>query len=139
MNFIRGTRYFPIIFSTNDSGVLNWWIGVSYALHTNMRRNTGGGISVGRGFLILTLTDQKLNTRSSTESDIVGVQDCIPDLFWTRYFMESQVYQVMVTLFTKKTRAPFSWMRMGIHQVSSAPITSKLISYSSLTISLRSN
>ena len=43
----------------------------------------------------MTLTDQKLNTCSSTESKIVGVHIFIPAVWRTRYFMEAQVYQVM--------------------------------------------
>ena len=40
-------------------------------------------------------TKKKLNTRSSTESEIVGVHDCIPAAFWKRYLTKAQVYQVM--------------------------------------------
>ena len=68
MNYIRGTRYLTLIPRNNDSGVLKWWIDASYAVHTNMRVHTGGGLSVGRGFTILTLTDKNLNNHSSTES-----------------------------------------------------------------------
>jgi hypothetical protein len=39
-------------------------------------------------------TKQKLNTRSSTESELVAVDDCMPAICWTRYFLESQVYGV---------------------------------------------
>jgi hypothetical protein len=37
---------------------------------------------------------QKLNTRSSTESELVGVDDCMPAICWTRYFLEAQGYNV---------------------------------------------
>jgi hypothetical protein len=40
-------------------------------------------------------TKQKLNTRSSTETEIVGADDFVmPAICWTRYFMEAQGYQV---------------------------------------------
>ncbi len=42
----------------------------------------------------MTSTKQKLNTKSSTESEIVGVDDCMPAVLWTRYFMEAQGYGV---------------------------------------------
>ncbi len=47
-----------------------------------------------RGFPIVSSTKQKLNTRSSTESEIVGADDFMPAICWTRYFMEAQGYQV---------------------------------------------
>ena len=37
---------------------------------------------------------QKLNTRSSTESELVAVDDCMPAVCWTRYFLEAQGYGV---------------------------------------------
>ena len=39
-------------------------------------------------------TKQKLNTRSSTETELVGADDFMPAICWTRYFMEAQGYQV---------------------------------------------
>ena len=84
----------PLILSASGSGILKWWIDASFAVHPNMRGHTGGGISMGRGMPIVTSTKQKLNTRSSTESEIVGVDDCMPAVLWTRYFLEAQGYAV---------------------------------------------
>ena len=42
---------------------------------------------------IVTSTNNNINTRSSTASDIIGVHEFMPDIFWTRYFMEAKVYQ----------------------------------------------
>jgi hypothetical protein len=39
-------------------------------------------------------TKQKLNTRSSTETEIVGADDFMPAICWTRYFMKAQGYGV---------------------------------------------
>ena len=80
--------------SANGSGILKWWIDASFAVHPNMRGHTGGGLSMGRGFPIVTSTKQKLNTRSSTETEIVGVDDCMPSVLWTRYFMDAQGYGI---------------------------------------------
>jgi hypothetical protein len=39
-------------------------------------------------------TKQKLTTRSYKESEILGADDFMPAICWTRYFMEAQGYQV---------------------------------------------
>ena len=49
---------------------------------------------MGRGFPIVSSTKQKLNTRSSTESELVGVDVMIPSIIWTRYFLKAQGYGV---------------------------------------------
>jgi hypothetical protein len=59
-----------------------------------MRGQSGGGLSLGRGFTILSSTKEKLNTRSSTETEIVGATDFMPAICWTRYFMKAQGYNV---------------------------------------------
>ena len=52
----------PLILGSNSSGVLNWFVDASFAVHPNMRGHTGGGLTLGRGFPIVTSTKQKLNT-----------------------------------------------------------------------------
>jgi hypothetical protein len=94
MKYLRGTRTLPLILSANGSGILKWWVDASFAVHPNMRGHSGGGLSLGRGFPIVGSTKQKLNTRSSTETEIVGADDFMPAICWTRYFMEAQGYQV---------------------------------------------
>jgi hypothetical protein len=94
MRFIRGTRTMPLILSANRSGILKWWVYASFAVHPNMRGHLGGGLSLGRGFPIASSTKQKLNTRSSTETEIVGADDFMPAICWTRYFMKAQGYGV---------------------------------------------
>jgi hypothetical protein len=39
-------------------------------------------------------TKQKLNTQSSTETDIMGADDFMPAICWARYFMKAQGYGV---------------------------------------------
>jgi hypothetical protein len=94
MRYIRGTRTMPLILSADGSGILKWWVDASFAVHPNMRGHSGGGLSLGRGFPIVGSTKQKLNTRSSTEAEIVGADDFMPAICWTRYFMKAQGYDV---------------------------------------------
>jgi hypothetical protein len=94
MRYSRGTRTMPLILSASGSGILKWWVDASFALHPNMRGHPGGGLSLGRGFPIMSSTKQKLNTRSSTETEIVGADDLMPAICWTRYFMKAQGYGV---------------------------------------------
>jgi hypothetical protein len=94
MRYIRGTRTMPLIISANGSGILKWWVDASFKVHTNMRGHSRGGLSLGRGFPIVSSAKQKLNTRSSTEMEIVGADDFMPEICWTRYFMKAQGYGV---------------------------------------------
>jgi hypothetical protein len=75
----------------DTSGTLKWHVDASFAVHTNMRRHTGVGLMLGRGFPIISSIKQKLNTKSSTESKLIGVDDMIPSILLTRYFLKACV------------------------------------------------
>jgi hypothetical protein len=94
MRYIRGTRTMPLLLSANGSGIMMWWVDASFAVHPNMRGYSGGGLSLGQGFPIVSSTKQKLNTRSSTETKIMGVDDFMPAICWTHYFMKAQGYDI---------------------------------------------
>ena len=49
---------------------------------------------MGTGYPISTSTKQKLNTKSSTETEVVGVDDLMPSVLWTRLFLKAQDYEV---------------------------------------------
>ncbi len=53
---------------------------------------------MGIGFPITASTKQKLNTRSSTESELVGVNDMMPIIIWTCYFLLLQGYGIVENL-----------------------------------------
>jgi hypothetical protein len=74
--------------------IIKWWADASYAVHPDMRSHTGGAMSLGRGVIYGTSTRQKLNTKSSTEAELVGVNDVMPQVLWTRYFLEAQGFKV---------------------------------------------
>jgi hypothetical protein len=78
MRYIRGTRTMPLILSANVSGIMKWWVDASFAVHPIMRGHSGGGLSLGWEFSKVSSTKQKLNTRSSTETEIVGADDFMP-------------------------------------------------------------
>jgi hypothetical protein len=60
---------------------------------------------MGRGFPISVSTMQKLNTRSSTESELVGIDDMMPIILWTCYFLLSQGNGVVENLLLQDNKS----------------------------------
>ena len=88
------TRFLPLILSVDEHGIIHWWIDASFAVHDDMKSRTGLCMSLGKGTVYAASTNQKINTTSSTESELVGVSDGMPKMIWSRYFMEAQGYNV---------------------------------------------
>ena len=57
-----------------------------------MKSHTVAAMSLGKRVVYGTSTQQKLNTMSSTEAELVGVSDILPQV--TRYFLEAQGYGI---------------------------------------------
>ena len=60
-------------------------------MHEDFRLHTGGVIKpiLEGGALISGSMRQKLNTRSSTEAELVGADDFMSKIFWTGTFLKS--------------------------------------------------
>jgi hypothetical protein len=81
----------PLILTADDTCIIKWWVDGSHGVHFDMRGHTDGMASLGKGALMpATSTRQKINTRSSTETELVGADDMMPQIMWTNYFMGAQ-------------------------------------------------
>ena len=92
MSYLKGTWKMKRIMGMNRPDYIQTWIDTSYAIHRDMRGYTGGVISMGKDTMIHNCTKHKLNTKSSTESEVVGVSDFLPYIIWASYFLKAQGY-----------------------------------------------
>ena len=83
-----------MILSADDLHIIKWFIDASFAVHPDFKSHTGGGMTYGKGIIQSQSRKQKLNTRSSTEAELVGVDDMSVMVLWTRLFMEAQGYEI---------------------------------------------
>jgi Reverse transcriptase (RNA-dependent DNA polymerase)/Zinc knuckle len=94
MKYLRATHSLDLTLEADDMRIMKWWVDGSYAIHPDMKSHTGGVLSFGKGAVYSTSTRQKLNTKSSTEAELVAVNDVLPQVLWTRYFLKEQGYDV---------------------------------------------
>jgi len=69
---------------------LNWWVDSSYVVHPDMHSQSGIVMSFGKGAAYLTSCKQKLNTKSSTEAELVAIDDVLGQILWTHHFLNGQ-------------------------------------------------
>jgi hypothetical protein len=90
MKYLEGTIGLPLILGMDKSGKIRWYTDAAFAAHNNMKSHTGAVMTMGQGAANSQSSKQKLNTKSSTESEFVAVDDVISQVIWTRYFLEGQ-------------------------------------------------
>ena len=59
-----------------------------FAVNTDMRSHNGGIIVMGTRGSYVKYIKQKLNTKSSNEAEIVGVDAVLTQVIWTQYFLK---------------------------------------------------
>ena len=68
------------------------WVDAAYAIYDNMRRQTGGAMSLCLGVLQARSSKQKINAKSSTEAEFIGVSKYLPYHIWVTNFLKEQGY-----------------------------------------------
>jgi hypothetical protein len=94
MRYLQKTVELKLKLESDGSGVIKWWVDASYGVHADMKGHTGGTMSMGKGSIYSVATGQKLVARSSTESELIGVHDVMPQIIWTSYFLQAQGQKV---------------------------------------------
>ena len=94
MIFLQQTKDDVRVIKCDDITKIFTWIDAAYAVHHNMRSHTGGTISFGTGVVHAKSSKQKLNTKSSTEAELVGLSEYLPYNIWLLNFLNAQGYRI---------------------------------------------
>jgi len=92
--FMKNTINDKRIIGATTLTELLMWIDAAYAVHCNMRGHMGGVMSLGHGIVHGKSSKQKINVKSSTESELVGLSEYLPYNLWLRMFMSDQGYSL---------------------------------------------
>ncbi len=93
-SFSKGARDNVFTIEVSDLQDLKWYVDAAFAVHPYLKSHTGIVFTLGKRTIISGSTKQKMNTRSSTEAELVGVDDVIQQTLWTRQFVLAQGYEL---------------------------------------------
>ena len=82
LQYLKCTVHMPLILSAESLALACVWVDTAYAVHTNCRSHTGAGMSLGHGMAMSYSWKQKINTKSSTEAKLVGVDHSLGHILW---------------------------------------------------------
>ena len=103
--YLQSTCDLVLTLKALNAGVAEWWIDGAFGNHSDIQSHTGGYLSLVRGMVTSKSKHQKLNTRSSTEADLVAVDDCLPQVLWTCLFLISQGYSTGETIIRQDNKS----------------------------------
>ena len=94
IRYIVGTIDEVCYVGADNLNTMITYIDASYAVYPDFKSHTGGVTSFGIGVIASTSSKQKINTKSSTEAELVGIADRIPKVMHHKLFMEAQGHQI---------------------------------------------
>ena len=103
----------PRIMSINGLVNLEAYVDASHASHFDMRGQTGGCILLDKGVLHSRSSKQSINTKSSTETELVGNSDYLPYVIWTLNFLQEQGYKVQKRTLYQDNQSTIKMLKNG--------------------------
>ena len=83
LKYINGTKYLKLRLSVDDLGLLKWFVDASHNTHWDCRGHGGAMFTMGKGDTTSYLRKLKLNSRSSTETELLTSDMYMPEMLWS--------------------------------------------------------
>ena len=113
LEFLAGTVDDVLTLGADGLAMLLSFVDVSFAVHNDMKSHTGGATTFGRGVIMTKSTKQKLNTKSTTESEVVGASDYMPETIWLLRFLEGQGYKAKKCVLMQDNESAIKLIKYG--------------------------
>ena len=80
MQYLINTTDMPLTLRADGTNIVKWWVDGYYAVHLEMRSQTGGTTSLGKGVIISTSIKQKMNMKRSTATELIAAVELMPHI-----------------------------------------------------------
>ena len=113
IQYIRGTKNLGLELEIDDPTRVYAYVDASYGVHSDMKSHRGSVISLGKGVIYGESSTQKLNTKSSTESELVGLSDSANQILWVRNYMLNQGYKMEPAIIYRDNKSTIQLINNG--------------------------
>jgi hypothetical protein len=93
LKYLNGTKYLKLKLSVDNLGMLKWYINGSHNVHWDCKGHRGAVFKMGKGATTSYSRKVKLNTRSSTEMELLTADTFMPEMLWSLHFIQAQRYE----------------------------------------------
>ena len=113
ISYMNNTKDLYLTIGAENLDELLSFTDVSFAVHEDMKSHTGGCTSFGRGFFMTRSTKQKMNAGSTTESEVIGAAEYLPNTIWLMRFLEAQGHKVSYSTFYQDNESAIKLEKFG--------------------------
>ena len=111
MQYLCCTKDLTLTIEQGDN--VQWWVDSSYAIHLYMHSHSGLVMTLGKGVTYSTSCKQKINMKSSTEAELVAIDDAMGQILWTRHFLAAQGMAIPTTTISQDNKSTILLVENG--------------------------
>eukprot|EP01033_Poteriospumella_lacustris_P016756 gene16756-11987_t len=89
LKYLNATRGLGIVLERTSKAPIAY-IDASFGVHDDYKSHSGLIVTLGKGPLIVSSSKQRLNTKSSTEAELVAMSDKLGDVIWLSTLLAEQ-------------------------------------------------
>ena len=111
--YLKGTLHMKRYLTADNLSNIVWWVDGSFGVHWDSKGHTDAMMSIGKGAIVKIARKHKMNVGSSTESELVSIDDVLVMIMWCKYFMESQGYTIESNVLYKDNKSTILLAKNG--------------------------
>ena len=113
LRYLFSTQRLDLTLFADSLTKIEWYVDASHQIHDGCKGHTGSIITFGRGATTSSSTKHKIPSKSSCESEIIGLYDKVGDVLWTRQFLEAQGYNIETNIVYQDNMSMLSLAKNG--------------------------
>jgi len=113
LKYLHSTPHLPLSLFADSLTNIVWYVDASHQTHDDCKGHTGAILTFGKGATTSSSSKQKIPSKSSTETEIIGLHDKVGDILWTRQFLEAQGYGIHTNVVYQDNMSTLSLAKNG--------------------------
>ena len=111
--YVRATEEIPLVINVNKASRMSWWIDAAYGVHTEMKRNYRVMMFLGKRAMQSKLAKQNINIQSSTEDEIIGVDNHMYGILCSIQLLKAHRHKVEDNIIHQDNKNAMLMKKMG--------------------------
>ncbi len=92
LKYLNEIKYLNLKSGIDNLGMLKWYVDGSHNVHWDCKGHGGAVFTMGKGAMSSYLRKMKVNTQSSTETELIAADMFMPEMLWMLHFIQAQGY-----------------------------------------------
>jgi len=114
LRYINSTKTLGITLSAGKHKITQFaFVDASFGTHPDGKGHTGIIITIGGGSIFVKSSKQKIVSKSSTESELIGLSDALSMIIWVRDFLIAQGYPMDAAIVYQDNKSTINLAEKG--------------------------